>query len=198
MISFRIAMVQMNALKGELEHNLELHRRFTAEAAEGGCRLVLFPELSASAHFGDEAALEYAEEAGEGVIYEEMCKLAESHDIIISYGFCEKDRGTFYNSQALVGPEGLIGVQRKTHASWDEYFYFRMGRSFDVFDLGFCRVGTLVCFDSAFFEAWRVLALKGADVILTRHAARSARGQEKPEKDILAGLATRYEARPGK
>jgi hypothetical protein len=36
-----------------------------------------------------------------------------------------------------MGPGGLIGVQRKVHASQDECFGFRMGRSLEVFDLGF-------------------------------------------------------------
>jgi predicted amidohydrolase len=114
-----------------------------------------------------------------------MCALAKKHDIVISYGFCETAHGTAYNAQSLVGPEGLIGVQRKVHASWDEYFYFRMGRALDVFGLGFAKIGTLICFDSGFFEAWRVLALKGADVILLPHAARIAREEEVPPEKIL-------------
>lgn len=178
MNSFRIAAVQMNALKGELEHNLELHRRFTQKAARAGCQLVVFPELSATAHFGDPAATRFAEEAGAGPAGACMQELAAAANIVISYGFCEKACGTYYNAQALVGPRGLIGVQRKVHASRDEYFYFRMGRSLEVFDLGFCKVGTLICYDSLFFEAWRTLVLKGAEVILLPHAARSAPGKK--------------------
>jgi predicted amidohydrolase len=34
-----------------------------------------------------------------------------------------------------------------------------------VYDIGPCRIGMLVCFDWIFPEAWRVLALKGADII---------------------------------
>jgi predicted amidohydrolase len=188
METFRVAAVQMNALVDEVDHNLEVHRRFTAEAAEAGCRLVVFPELGTTAHFGDVEALKHAEPAGGGGVFAFMSALASRHDLVISYGFCEEAHGTFYNTQALVGPGGLIGVQRKVHASWDEYFYFRMGRSLDVFDLGFATVGTLVCFDSAFFEAWRVLALKGAEVLLLPHAARIARGQELPDEEILERL----------
>lgn len=38
-------------------------------------------------------------------------------------------------------------------------------RRFEVFDLGFCRVGTLICYDVSFSEAWRIMALKGAEVV---------------------------------
>ena len=198
METFKVAAVQMNALKGRLEHNLEVHRRFARRAARAGCTLVLFPELSTTAHYGDESVTEFAEEAGAGPVYETMLGLAAELDLIISYGFCEVAHGTHYNSQALVGPAGLIGVQRKVHASWDEYFHFRMGRTLEVFDLGFCRVGTLVCFDTAFFEAWRVLALKGAEVILMPHAARIARGKRVSRKKQLAGLKARNRELPGK
>jgi predicted amidohydrolase len=42
-----------------------------------------------------------------------------------------------------------------------------------VFDLGFCRVGTAICHDGDFFESWRILALKGAEVVLLPHANRT-------------------------
>ena len=190
METFKVAAVQMNALKGDLEHNLDVHRRFTAEAAEAGCKLVLFPELGTTAHFGDPSALEFAEPTTGGPVFTEMCALAKKHDIVISYGFCENAHGTTYNAQSLVGPKGFIGIQRKVHASWDEYFYFRMGRTLEVFDLGFAKVGTLICFDSGFFEAWRALALKGAEVILLPHAARIARDKELPPEKILERMKT--------
>jgi predicted amidohydrolase len=36
-----------------------------------------------------------------------------------------------------------------------------------------CTVGTAICHDSDFFESWRILALKGAEVILLPHANRA-------------------------
>ncbi|MGC9332990.1 MAG: nitrilase-related carbon-nitrogen hydrolase, partial [Anaerolineae bacterium] len=46
-------------------------------------------------------------------------------------------------------------------------------------EIGACRLGMLVCFDWIFPEAWRVLALKGADVICH------------PSNLVLPGLAQR-------
>jgi len=194
---FKIAAVQMNALKDNLEHNLALHQQFTMEAAEQGCRLVLFPELSASAHFGDEQVVRFAERLPDGPIYRFMADLARRHAILVAYGFCEEAHGTHYNTHALVGPQGLIGIQRKVHASNDEYFSFRMGRSFEVYDLGFCRVGTLVCYDAQFSESWRVLTLKEAEVILLPHAGRSGWGQALPLERQIELLGRVYAGLPG-
>ena len=197
MEKFKIAAVQMNAIKDDLEHNLALHQRFTAEAAAQGCRLVLFPELSTSAHFGSEEVVRFAERLPEGRIFQFIADLAHRHSILVAYGFCEEAHGTHYNTHALVGPQGLVGIQRKVHASNNEYFSFRMGRSFEVYDLGFCRVGTLVCYDAQFSESWRVLTLKEAEVILLPHASRSGMGQAIPPERQLDQLERMVAALPG-
>ena len=188
MKSFKVAVVQMNALKDDLDHNVQVHLKFIQNAAKVGCRLVMFPELSLTAHYGDARVVQFAGKADEGALFDTMSEQAREHGIVISYGFCESAHGTHYNSQALVGPAGLIGVQRKIHASGDEYFSFRMGRSFEVFDLGFCKAGTLICYDSSFPEAWRILALKGAEVVLLPHASRSGPGKRIPERKQLTDL----------
>ena len=194
---FKVASVQMNALKDDLDHNLDTHARFIAKAAKVGCRLVLFPELSVTAHYGDEKVVQFAEQAGRGRIFATIHDEAKKHSIVVSYGFCELAHGTHYNSQALVDPDGLIGVQRKVHASGDEYFCFRMGRSFEVFDLGFCKAGTLICYDSAFCESWRVLALKGAEMILLPHAGRSGPGKRITPAKQIESLRRRLKELPG-
>ena len=198
MRKIKVAAVQMNALIDDLEHNLAVHRHFAGRAAKGGCDLVMFPELSATAHYGDPKATQFGEQAGKGQVYEALWALARQLNLVIGYGFCEVARGTYYNSFALVGPSGLLGVQRKTHASTDEYLHFRMGRELEVFDLGFCKVGALICYDSDFFEAWRVVALKGADVVLLPHASRNGRGKRIPTDKQIRSLRNIYKRLPDK
>jgi predicted amidohydrolase len=188
----------MNALRGDLEHNLEVHRRIAQEASADGCRMVMFPELSVTAHYGDDDVTELAEGATSGTIHGSMHRLSGELGCIIGYGFCEKAHGTFYNSYALIGPRGLVGVQRKVHASQDEYYSFRMGRALEVFDLGFCRVGIAICFDASFFEVWRVFALKQADIVLLPHAGRSGWGEEVPEDQQRSTLKRSLDAAPGR
>jgi len=172
MEDFKVSAVQMNALKDDLDHNLDVHVRFTEEAASAGSAVVLFPELSVTAHYGDPEAVKFAHEAKRGRTYSLMCDLARKHDIVIGYGFCEIAHGTHYNSMAFVGPKGMIGVQRKLHASCDEYLVFRMGRSLETLDFGFCTAGALICYDWSFSELWRILALRGVELVLQPNAGR--------------------------
>lgn len=198
MQKIRVATCQMNALLKKIDHNLDVHRRIIREAAEAGCSLIVFPEISVTGHAGTPEAHTGCEEAGSGPIYSALHKTAREHDVFVAYGFCEKAAGTVYNSHALVGPDGLIGVQRKCVASGDEYFYFRMGRSFHVFDIGICRIGAVICYDSAFSEHWRILALKGAEVVMHPSAGRGGGFARKvPESEQLERLEKNLAGFPG-
>jgi predicted amidohydrolase len=168
----RVAVTQVDVRHLDVEHNLGTHRAVIAETAEAGCDLVVFPECSVTGHNGSPDVTRHAE-PHDGRIFETIAAAAREAGIVVGYGFCELDRGTHYNSFALVGPGGLLALQRKVHASDDEFLRFRQAYEWSVFDLGFCRVGTAICHDSDFFESWRILSLKGAEVILLPHANRT-------------------------
>jgi len=201
-----VAATQVDVRHLDVEHNLETHLRLIAETAEAGCDLVVFPETSVTGNNGSPEVTRFAE-PHDGRIFRTIQEQAKACGIVVSYGFCELYRGTHYNTSALVGPDGPIGLQRKVHASYDEFFRFRQAYEWGVYDLGFCTVGTAICHDSDFFESWRILALKGAEVILLPHANRTmpaadgtltfdGRGCETTEEELLRGQSELLEERP--
>ncbi|HUP32244.1 MAG TPA: nitrilase-related carbon-nitrogen hydrolase [Gaiellaceae bacterium] len=173
----RVAATRVDVRHLDIEHNLAEHVRIIGEAAAAGCDLVLFPELSVTGHNASPKVTRAAEPR-DGPIFEAVAAQARESGIVVSYGFCESFRGTHYNTCALVGPEGLIGLQRKVHASFDEFYRFRQAYEWCVYDLGFCTAGTAICHDSDFFEAWRILALAGAEIVLLPHANRTLPAQD--------------------
>ena len=203
---FTVAATQVETRHLDVDHNLELHVQLIEETAAAGCHLVVFPEGSVTGSNGSEEVVRHAEPS-DGRIYRTLQAEAARHRIVVSYGFCELYRGTHYNTSALVGPDGLLGLQRKVHASYDEFFRFRQAYEWDVADAGFCRVGTAICHDSDFFESWRILALMGAEVILLPHANRTmpagggdltfdGRGREEPEASVLGAQRELLDERP--
>jgi predicted amidohydrolase len=201
-----VAATQVETRHLDVDHNLDVHVRLIRETAAAGCDLVLFPEGSVTGSNGGEDVVRHAEPR-DGRIYRTLQAEAARHGIVVSYGFCELYRGTHYNTSALVGPGGLLGLQRKVHASYDEFFRFRQAYEWDVVDLGFCRVGTAICHDSDFFESWRILALMGAELILLPHANRTmpagggaltfdGRGREEPEASVLSAQRELLDERP--
>jgi predicted amidohydrolase len=115
-----------------------------------------------------------------------LIQLARQQGLFLCVGLSEKERDIVYNTQVLVGPDGYIGKQRKLHLSRDEVLYYKGGRRINVFDIGKCRVGIVICYDNEFPEIARIVALLGADVLLMPHASRDKMWQDTPESEAAA------------
>jgi N-carbamoylputrescine amidase len=158
-------------------------------------RLIVFAELFARPFWcvgvADPSYYDWAEPA-DGPTVTAMGKLARQHQAVVIAPFFERaePEGVYYNSAAVLGPDGrriegrlpdgmTVPAYRKNAVSayrWDEQvndekFYFRPGPGFPVFDTPLGRVGVLICLDRWFPEAWRVLALAGADIICVVNAS---------------------------
>ena len=180
MQDFTIALVQHASPLRKKEQNFRATIAWTRKAAKAGADLVLFPELNITGHGGHRSMIEQAEQAPGGACCRALADVAAELGVYVCAGLAELDRGAQYNCQFIVGPDGFVGKQRKTHLSRDEYFYFRHGSELPVFDLPFARVGIVICFDNVLPEIPRALAVKGAEVILSPHAARSGRWPRTP------------------
>jgi len=175
MRDFKIALVQHNSPVRTKQANLDATVDWVRKAGEKGAGIVCFPELNITGHAGHPAMIEQAESVPKGKTVQTLCRLAAELDIYICAGIAEKDRGIYYNTQFIVGPNGYIGKQRKVHLSRDEYFYFRGGTRLPVLELPFARLGIVICYDNLVPEVSRSLAVKGAEVLLCPHAARTGK-----------------------
>ena len=190
MQSIVAAAVSMNGGLGRPEQSLAAIADWCVKANEQGGELVLFPELVVHGHCTPNT-WELAEPVPDGPSVRRLEALAREHDLVLSVGLSEKQRDIVYNTQVLVGPAGYIGKQRKIHLSRDEVLYYKGGTDMPVFDVGKCRVGTVICYDNTFPEVSRILALRGADVILAPHAARARMWDDTPESQAEARRYTR-------
>jgi N-carbamoylputrescine amidase len=152
---------------GDLSGNRLLAERWARRASAEGARLIVLPELAASGYtFRSQEEAAASSEGRDGPTVSAWVDLCRELDVYLVAGFAEADGDRRYNSAAVVGPSGLLGVYRKAHLFNDEKSFFEPGDSgFLVFDLGVCRVGVLICYDLWFPEAARVLTLRGAEVV---------------------------------
>jgi predicted amidohydrolase len=132
------------------------------------CRIVVLPELMSSGYVFEsvEEARSYAEPA-DGPTVSLWAEGAADYAMVVVGGFAELgEDGALYNSAAVVGPDGLIDVYRKTHL-WDrEKLWFTPGSEPPrVVATAFGRIGVAICYDLYFPEVTRRLALGGADLI---------------------------------
>ena len=185
MQTVRVAAVSMNGRLGEPERVLRAIDEWCERAAAERAELVLFPELVIHGHCTPNTwAL--AEPVPDGPSVAKLCEIARRHRLVVCAGMSEKENDVVFNTQVLVGPAGYLGKQRKLHLSRDEVLYYKSGREINVLDAGLCKVGIVICYDNQFPEIARILALKGADVLLMPHAARIKMWDDTPESEATA------------
>jgi len=90
---------------------------------------------------------------------------AIARDLTVVVGFCEADAGERYNSAAVLTGDGVLGVHRKVHQPLGESLFYAAGEELRAFDTPVGRLGMLICYDKAFPEAARGVALDGAEVV---------------------------------
>jgi predicted amidohydrolase len=162
----KVGFVQFAPVLGDVEWTMRKIDRLIGRAPLAD--IWVLPELCNSGYnfSSAEQAWETSERVAGSVFVQYLESICAQHDFYIVSGFNERDDGALYNSAILVGPGGYVGKYRKLHLFMREKDYFRPGDvGLPTFDVGPCRLGMLVCFDWIFPEVWRILALKGADLI---------------------------------
>ena len=170
----KLALIQHKCQSGIAE-NMHYITEQIAVAASAGANLVLLQELHNSVYFCQREATENFDlaETIPGPSTEYFGQLAKQHNLVIVTSLFEKRaKGLYHNSAVVVDTDGSIaGQYRKMHIPDDPGFYEKY--YFTPGDLGFepvktslGKLGVLICWDQWYPEAARIMALKGADILL--------------------------------
>lgn len=96
----------------------------------------------------------------------ELARLAAmAQEMVVCVGFCEDYQGERFNTAVALDGSGVLGVHRKVHQPLGENMSYSAGQVFEAFDTPVGRMGMLICYDKAFPEAARALALDGAEIV---------------------------------
>lgn len=174
----RVAAVCMASTPGDVEGNLQKTERFVSEAAAQGAEIVCFPELSTHGY----TLRGRADRPGEqGEILRRILGLACSHGILVLAGLIGEgeSRGPSCICQVAAGPEGLIGLYRKTHLSPPEKEVFQPGNDLRAYSHRGITFGIQLCYESHFPEISTVLSLQGAEILFLPHASPRGTPEEK-------------------
>lgn len=168
-----VALAQF-AMSESPDENLERAVALIRQAAARKAQIVALPELFRSPYFcvQEHCPRDYTE-ALPGTVTRVLCAEAKTLGVAIVAGsvYERSSEGKKFNTSFVINASGeLLGTYRKVHIPHDPAFYemnyFEPGDlGFKVFDLGFAKVGVLICYDQWFPEAARSLALAGAEII---------------------------------
>ncbi|MAP96149.1 MAG: N-carbamoylputrescine amidase [Ponticaulis sp.] len=170
----KLGVVQC-ALNGSLETNLRTLDGLIRDAAGQGANVILTPELIEGPYFcktQEEDRFDLAQPLEGHPAVRHFEALARELGVVLPVSVFERDGAHTYNSMVMIDADGIrLGVYRKSHIpdgpGYQEKYYFRPGNTgFKTWHTRFARLGVGVCWDQWFPEAARVMALKGAEILL--------------------------------
>lgn len=174
MTRITVAALQLALGSPDENENIAAVSALVEEAAGKGAQIVLPPELFSGPYFckvEEEELFALARPVTEHPSVIAMRELAAKLEVAIPTSFFERDAHHYYNTLAMIGPDGAImGTYRKSHIpdgpGYEEKYYFRPGNDgFKVWEVFGTRVGVGICWDQWYPECARVMALMGAELL---------------------------------
>lgn len=159
----------------DIKENRERLALKVKELAEGGAQLVVLQELHDSLYFCQTENVNLFDLAVEipSEVTDFYGKVAKDNEVVLVTSLFERRApGLYHNTAVVFEKDGsIVGKYRKMHIPDDpayyEKFYFTPGDlGFEPINTSLGRLGVLVCWDQWYPEAARIMALKGADILI--------------------------------
>lgn len=173
-----IAALQMASTQ-DVKHNLEIACDGVQQAAQAGAKMVALPEEFISLLLTHEQKRQIAEVYQEGPIQKALGQIAKKNKIWIVAGTLplqDPDKNKILSSCLTFDDQGnCVGRYNKIHMfdvtveSGESYFeseHIKAGESVTVIDTPMGKLGIAICYDLRFPELFRLMMLKGAEIIV--------------------------------
>jgi len=183
----RVAAVQLNSTRDK-QRNLELAERLVREAAEAGAELVALPEKWNL--IGEPEAIRGGAEPLDGPTMRAASSWARDLGVhLLAGSITERVEGEerAFNTSALIDPAGeIVATYRKIHmfdveaggVTYRESEHEQPGEEIVVATAGAVELGMSVCYDLRFPELYRILAIRGAELVAVPSAFTLATGRD--------------------
>lgn len=173
-MKLKVGIIQQHNV-ADREENINRLSEKIGQLAHDGAQLIVLQELHNSLYFcqtEDVNKFDLAEPIP-GPSTETFGNLAKTfHVVIVTSLFERRAPGLYHNTAVVLEKDGSVaGKYRKMHIPDDpayyEKFYFTPGDiGFQPIDTSVGRLGVLVCWDQWYPEAARIMALRGAQMLI--------------------------------
>lgn len=172
--TIKVGLIQQSCT-GNTAENMDKLKHSIEDVASKGAELVVLQELHNTLYFcqTENTSLFDLAETIPGPSTEFYSGIASANGIVLVTSLFEKRApGLYHNTAVVFDKDGSIaGKYRKMHIPDDpayyEKFYFTPGDlGFEPIQTSIGKLGVLVCWDQWYPEAARLMALKGADILI--------------------------------
>ena len=173
-MKIKVAIAQFS-MPDNYEKCIEKADEYIKTASKNGVDLLLLPELFEGLYFCQIENYDFfskAEEVKDSKTLKHFQEMAKEYKIVLPISFFEKSGNCYFNSLVMIDNDGtIVDLYRKSHIPtgecYEEKFYFTPGDTgFKVFKTKAGNIGVGICWDQWFPETARILALKGAEILL--------------------------------
>ena len=184
MRTFRIAMVQMNPMVGDLNGNARRITAWLREAKQAKADLVAFPELAITGYPPEDLLLKPQFLEDNRCALDEVIRACDGLVAVVGYvgqgdhadhrttrqPVVSAGRNELYNSAAMIANRRLIGNYSKwylpNYGVFDESRYFHPGRRLPLLTVNGTTIGVNICEDIWLPDVCRHLADFGAELLI--------------------------------
>lgn len=195
MTTIKAATTQM-ACSWNRDENVDRAQGLVRLAADQGANIIALQELFETPYFCMDEDVDHftlAKPLEENDTIQKMVGLAAELEVVLTVSVFERAGNAYFNTLVVIDADGTqLGSYRKSHIpdgkGYSEKFYFNPGESaFPVWDTRYGKVAALICWDQWFPEAARILALRGAELLIYPTAIGSTPTHENPHStDTIA------------
>ncbi len=172
---FKLAVCQMKVVDDK-DKNIAKAMDMIREATSHNADLVVLPEMF-NCPYDNQKFREYSEDRRNSKTLKSISHIARECAVYLVAGSIPESEGEkLYNTSFIINQQGdLIGSHRKLHLfdidvpreiNFKESETLTPGSEITVIETELCKLGVAICYDMRFPELLRLMALKGADLIV--------------------------------
>ena len=184
----KICVAQTRPVKGDIQSNIDNHKKLIGLAVSTGADIIIFPELSLTG-YEPELSRELATDQDDSR-FDDFQKISDTKQITIGVGVPTKNNTGTCISMVLFQPHETRQTYSKKFLHADEEEFFISGQSFTGLIGKQANIALAICYELSVPEHSENAFRSGAEIYIAS-VAKSAIGVEKASKS-LADIAHKY------
>lgn len=171
----KISLCQMKVVDDK-NRNILKAIEMIYRSAQNNADVILLPEMF-NCPYDNSKFCNYAENVETGETIKAIKKAAKELEVcVIAGSIPEASGGKLYNTCVAVDNKGnILGTHRKVHMfdinipgkiEFKESATLNSGNEITVVDTDICKIGIAICYDVRFSEMFRIMALRGAQIVV--------------------------------
>ena len=162
----RVAMCQIFSFDGDRDGNFVRIENAVLQAKDSGAEIICFPEMIILGWVNSDAHNRAYPIPGKDS--DRLCKLAKDYNSYLCVGLAEKDGSSLYDSVILISDKGKILLKHRKINLLSELMNppYTPGKTVDIVETKFGRIGLLICADTHKDEILNRMAALKPDLLL--------------------------------